>query len=113
MENFASKRIQLLISKEQYKIDNPLTQVGQWPASTQELQNRIKGMEMIMKVINENPNPGSGDHHAKFQGLILATCLSLKIKTDKSELCGVLVGMAQAVRAYTDVQKELSKLRIA
>lgn len=111
--SFAIARIELLISKEQYKIDNPLTQVGQWPASTQELENRIKGMQMIIKVIEENPNPGSGSHNARFEGIILATCLSLKNKTDKSEPCGVLVGMAQAVNAYNQVSKELANLKSA
>lgn len=114
MENFASTAIDkmtFLIARNQYKIDNPLVQVGQWPASKQELENRNKGITMIMKIIKENPNPGSGDHHARFQGLILATINNLKLKGDKSELCGILIGMAQAVKAYMDVQRELSNLQ--
>ena len=106
----AITRIQLLISKDQYKIDNPLTRLGHWPASDQELHNRIKGMTMIIKVIRENPSPGSGDHNARFSGLVLATIRSLENKTDKSELCGILVGMAKAVSAYNSIRKEVAQL---
>jgi len=113
MEKFASftiSRINLLISKEQYKIDNPFTQLGHWPIPAPELQNRIKGMTMVLKIIQENPTPGSGDHNAIFQGLVLATIRSLENKTDKSELCGILVGMAKAVSAYNSIRKEVAQL---
>ena len=103
--------IELLIAKSQYYIDNPLTFCGQFRPSSDELANRIKGMTMVLKVIQEDPNPGSGDHNARLSGLVYATINSLKLKTDKSELCGVLVGMSEAVSAYNVLRRELSKLQ--